>query len=188
MTDHFVLRARPDNSRRGSHIERMRRSRRCSCADRSKTRAAARKSRAAIRERSPRPWSLPSRSVAELRRKQKMRRRRIVFEGKASRDLLVEQIVIVVIKTGDTECELLADQPPVSQFVAVELFRREVGIGIESGKFRQPARADSDETRKVEVFFGVGWSSQGVRKGRPDCLLSLKASTAAGRSVRTRNR
>ena len=78
--------------------------------------------------------------MPNLRRKQKMHRGRVGLEISRSRDILAEEIVIVVIEPGEIDIEVLAQQTAVAQFVAIELFRSEVGIGVEAREIRRSVR------------------------------------------------
>src|SRR5579862_579925 len=90
-------------------------------------------------------------SVAELRRQQQMNGRRNRFEKRPPRQILAEKIVIVVIESSRVEVQVLAQQPPISDLVSVELFGSEVGVGVESRKVRRTVGRRGDVSQKIEI-------------------------------------
>src|SRR5580692_10288679 len=79
-----------------------------------------------------RPLCVAEESVTKIGGKQKVYGRRIRFQVRLSHDVLAEKVVVMVVKSRDVDVEFLSEETAVTEFVTVELFRREIGIGVES--------------------------------------------------------
>src|ERR1022692_3645987 len=77
----------------------------------------------------------------------------------------------MVIKAGNAKSEFTAQKTPVTGFIAVQLFRREVGVGIESREIGCPVRGRPDIAEEIKVLLGIGRGSPGVCKRRPNALM-----------------
>ena len=86
-----------------------------------------------------------------------MRRSGIGFDERRSRNVLTEQVVVVIVKTRNIQIGFLAQKLTVSEVVPVELFRSEIIVGIEARKERRAVRCGGDEAGEKEVFFCSRW-------------------------------
>src|SRR6185369_12158676 len=89
-------------------------------------------------------------SIPKPRGKQNVRWHGIAFQKRRPRDVLAEQIAVVVVKTCYVHINILAYQSAISQFVSVQLLRPEVAVRVEAREKRQPVR-DSCESRQEEI-------------------------------------
>src|SRR5579872_3486976 len=77
----------------------------------------------------------------------------------------------MVVESRDVEENLLTHQEPVPRLIAVEFFRFEIGIGIETRKERKTVHDVAGETEESKICLRIGGSSNRVREGRPDALF-----------------
>ena len=68
-----------------------------------------------------------------------MRRGWAVFKESVSCQVFTKKIVVMIVKPSDIDVEILAEEPAVSELITIELFRREIRIGIEAREKRRSA-------------------------------------------------
>jgi hypothetical protein len=78
--------------------------------------------------------------------------------------------VVVVIEARDIDIELTTQETAVAEFVAIELFGGEIGVGIETSEEGRSIRRGRNVTGEIKVRLGIGWRPQRMGKRRPDRL------------------
>src|SRR5579862_10039381 len=76
----------------------------------------------------------------------------------------------MVIKRRYVNVDFGAEQAPVAEFIAIELFYRKVRVGIKSREIRCSIGGRRYVPQKAEVFLGIGGGTQCMRKRCPDGL------------------
>src|SRR5271154_795221 len=96
-----------------------------------------------------------------------MRRRRIVLDVRRSGDLFAEEIVISVEKAGDIHVNVVPQQSAVTQLVAVQFFRLEASISVETRKEGQSIWRDANKSSKEKIFLHARRRTHRSRSRQP---------------------
>src|SRR6185312_17116008 len=100
-----------------------------------------------------------------------MLRRRVRLKKRLPNYVLAKEIVIVVVESRDIDIDCFAENAAIAELIAIELFRREVWVGVETREIGRSIRCRRDVAGEIEVFLDIGRRSHSVRKSRPHGLL-----------------
>src|SRR6185437_12277995 len=109
-------------------------------------------------------------TITQLAWQQEMRGCRRGLKEKCPRYFVAKQVIVMIEKSRDIDVKLLPNCAPVAQFVAVELFGREISTRVESDTDRQPTRRAGDIPQGTKISLQIGRSSHGMGKSRPHGL------------------
>src|ERR1700733_1830821 len=100
-----------------------------------------------------------------------MHRLRAGLKVRLSGYVFTKKIVVMVVKTSDIYVEFFAEDTAVAQLIAVQLFWRKVGVGVEARERRRAVGRCANVAQEIEIFLRIGRSAQGVRESCPDGLV-----------------